>query len=77
MVVVFDPQLDALAGLIKAIELGTRQELPPDAGPEALNLAEGHRVMRTALDVGDTILAHLGLEAAHPAPAGVLPAIVG
>jgi hypothetical protein len=77
VIVVFDPKLDALARFFEAIELSPRKELPPDAGPEALDLAEGHRVMWTALNVGDAILAHLGLEAAHPAPACVLPAIVG
>jgi len=39
MVVVFNPELDALAGRLEALELGADQEVLPDRGPEPLDLA--------------------------------------
>jgi len=46
VIIVFDPEPDALSGRLKAFELGTGEELLPDTFPEALDLAESHRVMR-------------------------------
>jgi hypothetical protein len=47
MVVMFDPEFDPLAGGLEAVELGPDQEVLPDRGPEAFDLAEGHRMMRS------------------------------
>ena len=77
VVVIFDPEFDPLAGRLEGIELRANEEVLPDRGPEALDLAERHRVMRTGLEVGHTILLELGLEAAGAAPGGVLAAVVG
>ena len=77
VVVILDPELDPLAGGLEGIELGAHQEVLPDGGPEALDLAEGHRVMRPGLEVSHAILLELGLEAAGAAPGGVLAAVVG
>jgi hypothetical protein len=77
VVVVGDPEFDSLPGRLKALELGPGQELTPDGGPEALNLAQRHGVMRPALDVADPVLLELRLETAGAAPGGVLAAVVG
>lgn len=45
VVVMLHPEADALARLFEIIELGTAEEFTPDAVPEALHLAQGHRVM--------------------------------
>jgi hypothetical protein len=76
VVVILDPELDALAGGLERVELGTDEEVLPDRGPEALDLAEGHRVMGTGLEVRHPILLELGLETAGAAPGGVLAAVV-
>ena len=76
-VVMLDPELDALARRLEGVELGAHQEVLPDGGPEALDLAQRHRVMRPGLEVGDAVLLELGLETAGAAPGGVLAAIVG
>jgi hypothetical protein len=77
VVVVLNPEFDALARGFKTVELGASQELLPDALPEALDLAQGHGMMWTGFEVRDTILAQLGFEARGAAPGGVLPAIIG
>lgn len=77
VVVVFDPEFDPLPGRLKALELGAGEELAPDGGPEAFDLAQGHGMMGAALDVGDPILFELGLETADTAPCGVLAPVVG
>jgi hypothetical protein len=77
VVVVFDPELDALAGGLEALELGADQELLPDGGPEALDLAQGHGVMGAGLDMGDAVFLEFGGEAAGAPPGGVLAAVVG
>ena len=46
VVVVFDPDFDALAGGVETFELRAGKELLPDAFPEALDFAQGHGVMR-------------------------------
>ena len=76
VVVVFDPELDALAGNLEALELGANQEVLPDRGPEALDLAQRHGVLGPGLEVRDAILLELGREAAGAAPGSVLAAIV-
>ena len=77
VVVVFDPELDALAGELEALELGADQEVLPDRGPEALDLAQRHGVLRAGLEVRDAILLELGIEAAGATPGRVLAAVVG
>ena len=77
VVVIFDPEANALASRFEALELGAGEELLPDAFPEALDLAQGHGVMRAGLEVMGPVLFHLGLEASRAAPVDVLAAIVG
>jgi hypothetical protein len=77
VVVVLHPEPDPVAGRLEALELRAPQELLPDRFPEAFDLAQGHGVMRPALQVVHTILPQLGLEAGRAPPAGVLPALIG
>ena len=56
VVVVLDPEANPLAGGLEVLELGAGEELAPDRAPEALNLAEGHRVLGTGANVGDALL---------------------
>jgi hypothetical protein len=77
VVVVLHPQPDPLAGRLEAVELGARQELLPDGLPEAFDLAQGHGVMRPALEVADSILAQRCLETGRAPPTGVLAALIG
>lgn len=57
VVVVLYPQSNPLAGRLKAVELGALQKLLPDGFPEAFDLAQGHGMMRPALQVVHPILA--------------------
>jgi hypothetical protein len=57
VVVVLHPQPNPLAGRLEAVELGAHQELLPDGFPEAFDLAQGHGMMRSALNVVNPILA--------------------
>ena len=77
MVVVLYPQPNPFAGRLEAVKLGALQELFPDGLPEAFDLAQGHGMMRPALNVVHPILAQLRLEASGPAPARVLATLVG
>lgn len=77
VVVVFNPEPDALTCRVEAFELSPGEELLPDGLPEALDFAEGHRVMRPGFEVVRAVLLHLGLEAGSAAPVNVLPAIIG
>jgi hypothetical protein len=77
VVVIFDPEFDALAGSVEALELGAHQELLPDRGPEPFHLAQGHRMVRPRFDMVDPVLLELGFEPAGAAPGGVLPPVVG
>jgi len=77
VVVIFDPEADALASRFEALELGAGEELLPDTFPEALDLAQRHRMMRAGLEVMRPVLFHLGLEASGAAPVDVLATIVG
>ena len=77
VVVVFDPEFDPLPGGVEAVELGADQEVLPDGGPEAFDLAQGHGMLRSGLEVRDPILFEFGLEAADATPGGVLAAVVG
>jgi hypothetical protein len=77
VVVILDPEFDPLARGVEGIELGPDQEVLPERGPEALDLAERHRMLRARLEVGDAILFEFRLKAADAAPGGVLAAVVG
>lgn len=46
VVVMFDPELDALAGGVEALELRSGQEVLPDGRPEAFDLSQGHGMLR-------------------------------
>lgn len=77
VVVVFDPEPQALLGRLERIELRPHQELLPQAGPEPLDFAERHRVLRARDDLRDPVFAQLRRKPALAPPAGVLPAPVG
>jgi len=77
VVVVLHPQPNPLAGRLEAVELGAHQKLLPDGFPEAFDLAQGHGMMRSALNVVNPILAQLRLETGGPAPTRVLAALIG
>jgi hypothetical protein len=77
VVVVADPEFDPLAGGLETLELGAVEELAPEGLPEAFDLAQRHGMMGAALEVSDTVLFELGLEATGAAPGGVLPTVVG
>jgi hypothetical protein len=76
VVVVLHPQPHPLAGGLETVKLGAHQELLPDRLPESFDLAQGHGMMRPALDVVDPILAQLRLETGRPAPTAVLAALI-
>jgi hypothetical protein len=77
VVVISDPKFDPFTRLLKTVELRARQKLLPDTLPEALDLTQGHGMMRPALDMNDAILAQLRFETRGAAPAGVLRPIIG
>jgi hypothetical protein len=77
VVVIADPEADALPGRLEAFELSPGEKLLPDRFPEAFNLAQRHRVMGPGLEVMGAVLFHLGLEAGDAAPVHILPAVVG
>jgi hypothetical protein len=77
VVVMLDPQADALAGLLEVVELGAAKEFAPDGVPEPFDFAKRHRMMRPGADVGDAVLGHFVLEAARSAPSRILAAVVG
>jgi len=77
VVVMLDPQPYPLACRLKAVELGSHQELFPDRLPESLDLAQRHGMMGPAFDVMNPVLAQLRLEARRPPPTGVLAALIG
>jgi hypothetical protein len=77
VIIVFDPQANALARRLEALELGAGEELLPDRFPEALDLAQGHGVMGPGFEVMGAVLFHLGLEAGGAAPVDELAAVVG
>lgn len=54
-----------------------RQKLVPQRLPEALDLAQGLRMVRTTLDVVDALTPELGLEVGVAAPGRVLTTLVG
>jgi hypothetical protein len=77
VVVIFGPELDALARGLEAVELSAGKELLPERFPEPLDFTESHRVMRTGFEVGDPVLFELGFEAGSTTPGSVLAAVIG
>jgi hypothetical protein len=77
VVIVFDPEFDPLAGGVETVEMGSDQEVLPDRGPEALDLAEGHGMLRAGFEMRHAILFEFGLETADAPPGGVLASIIG
>jgi len=77
VIVVLHPEPHPLGSRLEAVELRALQELLPDGLPKALDLAQGHGVVRPALQVVHAVLAKLGLETGRAPPAGKLPALVG
>ena len=76
VVVIADPEPNAFARRLKALELRAGEKVLPDRLPEALNFAQRHRVLRAALEVGHAILLQLRLETRSAAPRSVLTAII-
>lgn len=77
VVVIFDPEFDPLAGGVEGIKLGADQKVLPERGPEALDLAQRHRMLRARFEMRDAILFELRFEPTDTAPSGVLATIVG
>ena len=77
VVVILHPEPDAGPGRLEVVKLGTTQKLAPDRSPEALHLAQCHRMLGTGTDVGDAVLLEFLLEARLAAPGGILPPVVG
>jgi hypothetical protein len=77
VVIVFDPEFDPLASGVETVELGADQEVLPDRGPEAFDLAEGHGMLRAGFEMRHAILFEFGLETADAPPGGVLAAVIG
>jgi len=77
VVVVVDPVIESLAGVGKGGEDRLAQKLAPDRLPEALDLAQRHRMVRCTADVADALLAQHLLKTRLPAPGYELPTMVG
>jgi len=77
VVVMLDPEANAIPCILETGELRAREELLPERLPKALDLAQRHRVLRTRLEVRHAILLKLRFETRSAAPRSVLPAIVG
>jgi hypothetical protein len=77
VVVVLDPEPDPFPGRLEALKLSAGEELAPDRFPEALDLAQGHGMVRPGFDMMGPVLLHLGLEAGGPAPVDELSPVVG
>jgi hypothetical protein len=77
VVVILNPELDALAGRIEALELSPAEELLPEGLPEAFDFTQRHRMVGPTLEVRDPILFEFGFEPAGAAPTSVLTTVVG
>lgn len=77
VVVILEPVAHPLLRVLEAAKLRTHQEFVPDRLPEALHLAQGHRMVRAAHQVMDLVFGQFHLEARLPSPVGVLTALVG
>src|SRR6185369_3801506 len=77
VIIVFDPAADPFARRVETLELGAGEELLPNGGPEAFDLAQSHRVLRTGFEMGHTLFFKFGFEAGSAPPTGVLAAVIG
>jgi hypothetical protein len=68
---------DPTLAILEVREDRPRQKLLPQRLPEALDLAQGLRMVGPALDVTDALTVELGLEVGVPAPRHVLASLVG
>jgi hypothetical protein len=76
-VVGLDEERQAALAVLEVAKDRPREKLVPQRLPEALDLAQGLRVVRTALDVVDALTSQLRLEVGVAAPGRVLTALVG
>ena len=76
MIVVLQPMADPLSGLLEAPELRPHEKLSIDRLPEALDLAQRHRMMGLRFDVFDPVLYQLPLKPGRSPPVRILPALV-
>lgn len=76
-VVVLDVQPHPALTVLEVRKHRSRQQLLPQALPEALDLAAGLRVVRTALHMPDPVTLELGFKLRAAAPGGVLTPLVG
>jgi hypothetical protein len=77
VVVILDPEANALARRLEALELRAGEELLPDRFPEPLDLAQGHGMMRPGFEMVGPVLLHLGLETGGAPPVDILSPVVG
>ncbi len=77
MIVIVNPMFKTLARISEGRKDRLLQEFRPEGLPEALDLAQGHRVMRRAPDVADALPLQDLLEAALAPPRDKLAAVVG
>lgn len=77
VIVILNPELDALARRFKTLELSALKELLPDGRPEALDLAQGHGMVRPGFEVRHPVLLQFGFKSGSAAPTGILASIVG
>ena len=76
-VVVLDIERHPPLAVLEVRKYRAREQLFPQRLPEALDLAAGLRVVRTALHVRNAVALELGLELGAAAPSGVLAPLVG
>jgi hypothetical protein len=75
-IVIVDPMRDSLTGIGEGGKVGLLKEFPPDGLPEALDLAQGHRVLWSTAHMLDAVLFEHLLEAALAPPGHKLAAVV-
>jgi hypothetical protein len=75
-VVGLDKQRDAALAILEVRKDRPRDEFLPQRLPEALDLAQGLRMVRPTLDVTDPLTMELGLEIGVPTPRHVLTSLV-
>ena len=76
VVVVVNPVLQPTAGVRERGEHGLLEKLPPDRLPEALDLAQRHRMLRSTAHMLHALLSQHLLEACLPTPSHELAAVV-
>ncbi len=75
-IVIVDPMRDSLTGIGEGGKVGLLKEFPPDGLPEALDFAQGHRVLWSTAHMLDAVLFEHLLEAALAPPGHKLAAVV-